>query len=95
MPYFVLTYDSVVDDYVARRAPFRAEHLRLLSELKDRGQVVMGGAVGDPPEGALIVFRCDDQGDVEKFVAVDPYVQNGLIGTWHIQKWNVVVGAGA
>ncbi len=95
MPYFVLRYESVVDDYVARRAPFRAEHLRLLTELQARGQVVMGGAVGDPPEGALIVFRCDSPEVVEAFVAGDPYVQNGLIGAWRIHPWNVVIGAGA
>jgi uncharacterized protein YciI len=95
MPYFVLLYESVVDDYVVRRAPFRAEHLRLLTELQARGQVVMGGAVGQPPQGALIVFQCDSPDVVEAFVAVDPYVQNGLIRTWRIQPWNVVIGAGA
>jgi uncharacterized protein YciI len=94
MRYFVLRYESVVDDYVARRAPFRAEHLRLLGDLHARGEVVMGGAVGDPPEGAIIVFRCDSAEVVEAFVAADPYVRNGLIRSWHIQPWNVVVGAG-
>lgn len=92
MPYFVLRYESVVDDYVARRAPFRAEHLRRLGDLRARGEVVMGGAVGDPPEGALIVFLCDSPAVVETFVAADPYVQNGLIGSWRIQPWNVVAG---
>jgi uncharacterized protein YciI len=95
MPYFVLRYDSVVDDYVARRAPFRAEHLHLLGGLHARGEVVMGGAVGDPPSGALIVFRCESPALIEQFVAADPYVQNGLIRSWRIQPWNVAIGAGA
>ena len=46
MPYYVLRYDAVVDDYVNRRAPFRAEHLRMLREAHQRGEVVMAGAVG-------------------------------------------------
>jgi uncharacterized protein YciI len=93
MPYFVLRYDSVVDDYVSRRAPFRTEHLRMLADLHARGHVVMGGAVGDPPEGALIVFRSESPALVEQFVAADPYVRNGLIRSWRIQPWNVVIGA--
>jgi len=92
MSYFVLRYDAVVDDYVNRRAPFRSAHLQMLNDLHARGEVLMGGAVGDPPEGAIIVFRCDSPAAIEKFVAADPYVQNGLIRSWRIQPWNVVVG---
>ena len=59
MRYFVLRYDVVVDDYVNRRTPFRPEHLRLLREAHARGEVVMGGAVGYQPDGAIIVFRSE------------------------------------
>ena len=93
MSYFVLRYDAVVDDYVNRRAAFRAEHLGMLRELHARGQVVMGGAVGETPEGALIVFRSDSPDVAERFAAADPYVKNGLILSWRSQPWNVVVGA--
>jgi len=31
MPYFALLYE-VIDDFVARRVPFRADHLRLTGE---------------------------------------------------------------
>ena len=41
MPYFVLRYDVVVDDYVNRRAPFRDAHLGLMREAKQRS--VWGG----------------------------------------------------
>jgi uncharacterized protein YciI len=92
MSYFVLRYDAVVDDYVNRRAPFRSAHLQMLNQLHARGEVLMGGAVGEPPDGAIIVFRCDSPALVEKFVAEDPYVQNGLVRSWRIQPWSVVVG---
>ena len=29
---------------------------------------------------------------VEAFVEQDPYVRNGLVTSWHIREWNVVVG---
>jgi uncharacterized protein YciI len=93
MSYFVLRYDAVVDDYVNRRVPFRTEHLRLLREAHARGEVVMAGAVGENPDGAIIIFRSETPVTAEQFVANDPYVKNGLILTWRVQPWNVVVGA--
>lgn len=92
MRYFVLRYDEVVDDYVARRAPFREEHLRLLREAHARGEVLMAGAVGDTPDGAIIIFRGETPDVAEAFVRSDPYVTNGLILSWRVQLWNVVVG---
>ena len=55
MGYFVLRYDEVVEDYVTRRAPYRAEHLRLLRDAHTRGEVLMAGAVGETPDGAIII----------------------------------------
>jgi uncharacterized protein YciI len=92
MRYFVLRYDAVVDDYVNRRAPFRSDHLRLLREAHARGEVVMAGAVGESPDGAIIIFRAETAQTAEQFAKDDPYVKNGLIVTWRVQPWNVVVG---
>ena len=92
MNYFVLRYDEVVDDYVVRRAPYRDEHLRLLREAHTRGEVVMAGAVGETPDGAIIIFRGETPAVAEAFVRTDPYVSNGLILSWRVQPWNVVVG---
>ena len=92
MPYFVLRYDAVVDDYVNRRTPFRTEHLRLVREARDRGEIVMAGAVGEIPEGALLVFRSESAEVAEQFAQRDPYVLNGLIRAWRVQPWHVVVG---
>jgi len=56
MPYFALMYD-MVDDFVARRAAYREEHLRLARESYARGELVLAGALADSPAGALLVFR--------------------------------------
>ena len=92
MSYFVLRYDDVVDDYVARRAPYRDQHLRLLRDAHTRGEVLMAGAVGETPAGAIIIFRGETPVAAEEFVRTDPYVTNGLIRSWRVQPWNVVVG---
>ena len=89
--HWLLTYDYV-DDIATRRAPFREAHLGLLRDLHDRGALLMAGAVGDPIEGALLVFTAEDERVVEEFVAQDPYVSEGLVTGWQVRPWNVVVG---
>ena len=89
--HWLLSYDYV-DDIVTRRAPFREAHLGLLRALHERGALLMAGAVGDPVEGALIVFTAEDKTVAEEFVAQDPYVGEGLVTAWHVRPWSVVVG---
>jgi uncharacterized protein YciI len=91
MKYFALFYD-VVEDYVARRAVFREEHLRLAREAHRRGELVLAGALTDPADRALLVFRAADRSAVEEFARNDPYVVNGLVTRWEVRPWAVVVG---
>jgi uncharacterized protein YciI len=91
MGYFALFYE-VIDDYVARRGAFREEHLRLAREGHARGEVVFAGALADPADRALIVFRSNDKSIAEDFARKDPYVVNGLVKRWEVRPWNVVVG---
>jgi uncharacterized protein YciI len=88
---WALVYD-LVDEYIERRAPLRATHLELAQAAHDRGELVLAGALDDPPDRAILVFRTDDPSVVEDFVTGDPYVQQGLVTAWQIRRWNVVVG---
>jgi uncharacterized protein YciI len=90
MRYYLLVY-HVVDDYVLRRAPFREEHLRLAREAKDRGDLILGGALADPVDKALLVFRVNNPEIVTRFIQNDPYVKNGLVLHWEIRPWTVVI----
>jgi uncharacterized protein len=92
MPYFALFYRELVPDFIARRAGFRDEHLRLAREAQARGELVLAGALADPPDAALLVFRAADSVAAEEFVRKDPYVLNGLVRRWEIRPWTVVVG---
>jgi uncharacterized protein YciI len=91
MPHLALFYD-VVDDFVARRTAFREEHLRLAREAHHCGDLVLGGALPDPANTALIIFHCADKSIAEAFARRDPYVINGLVKKWTVRPWNVVVG---
>ena len=90
--FWALLYD-LVDDYLERRAPLRADHLALARAAHDRGELVMAGALDEPPDMAILVFRADGPEAIEDFVAADPYVQQGLVTSWKIRRWNVVIGA--
>jgi uncharacterized protein YciI len=89
--YFALFYE-VVDDFVARRAEFRSEHLRFAEEAHRRGEIVLAGALAEPVDRALLVFRVADKQIVEEFARNDPYVTNGLVTRWEVRPWTVVVG---
>jgi uncharacterized protein YciI len=91
MPYFALTYEAV-DNFIERRAPFRQVHLTLAKEAEKRGELVMAGALGSPPTGALLVFRSSDGRVAEEFAARDPYVLQGLVRRWEVRPWTVVIG---
>jgi hypothetical protein len=51
----------------------------------------MGGAVGDPPDRAVLVFS-GDRSVAEGFAGRDPYVLAGLVRRWEGQPWAVVPG---
>ena len=53
---------------------------------------IMGGALTDPTDSALLLFRSDGPEVAEEFAKNDPYVKNGLITEWHVRPWNVVIG---
>jgi uncharacterized protein YciI len=94
MRYYLLFYD-VVPDYVERRKALRSEHLTLANEFQARGELILGGALANPIDGAVLVFRAESQSRVEAFVAADPYVLNGLVIRWRIREWTVVAGSAA
>ena len=92
--HFILKYE-VVNDYIERRAAYRKEHLALVQKAFDTGEMVLAGALADPPDGAVFVFRGPSPESAERFAQNDPYVFNGLVTSWRVRKWNTVLGDGA
>jgi len=91
MPHWMLTYE-LVDDYLERRTPLRPEHLDLAQGAHQRGELVMAGALADPADRAVFVFRADDARPAEAFAQADPYVREGLVREWTVRPWTVVIG---
>jgi uncharacterized protein len=84
--HLVLFYEYV-EDILERRAPVREAHLK---RIRAEDALVMAGALGDPPHGALFVFRGVGAEHVEAFASEDPYVRAGLVTAWRVEPWNVV-----
>jgi len=85
----VLIYDYV-PDVLERRGPHREAHLARIGEWIDAGAMLMAGALGDPPTGALFVFGDVPAAEIERYAAGDPYIAAGLVTGRRIVPWTVV-----
>lgn len=92
--HYLLFYE-VNDDYLARRAEFRDAHLEKAWKSSERGELLLGGALTDPIDGAVLLFRGDSPAVAENFAKSDPYVTSGLVKRWHVREWTTVAGENA
>jgi len=92
--HYLLLYD-LSPDYLARRTEWRDEHLDLAWQAQGRGELVLGGALADPVDGAVLLFQGDSPEVASQFAEADPYVLHGLVLRWRVRPWTTVVGAEA
>ena len=92
MNYYILTYE-LTENYLQERGRYRAEHLGLAKEMAETGKLVLGGALDEPADKAILIFYGDNESLAYNFAKNDPYVKNGLIKKWEIRKWNAVIGS--
>jgi len=89
--HYLLIYD-LVPEYLERRSEFRKEHLALAWKASERGELILGGALADPVDGAVLLFEGPSPEVAERFAAADPYVKHGLVSDWRVRQWATVVG---
>ncbi len=92
--HYLLFYE-VGDDYVARRAQFRDAHLKKAWEASARGELVLGGALANPVDGAVLLFKGESPAVAENFAKADPYVTSGAVKRWYVREWTTVAGEDA
>jgi len=91
MKHFLMFYDFAAD-YLERRPEFRAEHLAKAWAAHERGELVLGGALAGPVDGAVLLFAGESPRVAEAFARDDPYVLNGLVTRWRVREWSTVAG---
>jgi len=84
----VLLYKYVAD-MLERRTPYREQHLKRIEALRAGGRLVIAGAYGDPPAGAVIGFRGLTREEVEAWADTDPYVTAGLVVERSVEPWKL------
>ena len=89
--YYILFYKTV-SDYIEKRKPFREAHLTYAKAANKRGELILAGALADPADSAVLIFKGESPAVAENFVVNDPYVKNGLIEEWKVRPWTVVIG---
>ncbi|RJF73273.1 hypothetical protein D3875_18665 [Deinococcus cavernae] len=87
----LLFYRFAYADHAVRREPYRADHLALAREAAARGELLLGGALAEPMDGAVLIFTSAEAAST--FAEADPYVQSGLVKSREIRAWTTVVGA--
>ena len=89
--HYVLFYEFG-EEYLSRRAAFRREHLEKAWESSSRGDLLLAGALDEPVDMALLLFKGQSPEVAENFAKTDPYVTHGLVKRWYVRHWTTVVG---
>ena len=89
--HYLLFYETVAD-YEEARKPYRAAHFQHAREAVARGELVLGGALAKPVDGAVLLFKGASPAAAERFAKSDPYVTNGVVTSWRVREWTTVVG---
>jgi uncharacterized protein len=89
--HYLLMYD-LVPGYLEQRGAYRDEHLALAWAASERGELLLGGALSDPTDCAVLLFQSDSPAAAEAFARADPYVRAGLVSHWRVREWTTVVG---
>src|SRR5215472_5925953 len=92
--HYLLFYE-VDEEYISKRGNFREAHLAKAWKASERGELVLGGALANPVDGAVLLFKGDSPEVAEQFARTDPYLINGLIKRWYVREWTTVAGTDA
>ena len=93
--HYLLFYEKA-PDYAVRQGSLQAPHLAYVQAAVRRGDLVLGGSLADPTDGAaVLLFRADSPAVAEAFAKADPYVTHGVVSKWRVRAWETVVGEGA
>jgi|TARA_B110000977_G_scaffold19720_2_gene23736 hypothetical protein len=90
--YQLLTLDYV-EDILEKRDPYRADHIAGAKAAEAAGKVVLAGALQNPTDAGVFVFKDCDEAFVKNFVENDAYYKAGLVTGFSIRPWMIVVGA--
>jgi uncharacterized protein YciI len=87
-----LLINDLAPEFISRRVALRNEQLALAWRSVDAGELLLGGAVGEPTDQAFLLFSGSSAEAARRFAENDPYVRQGLVRNWLVKQWNTLVG---
>jgi uncharacterized protein YciI len=85
---YVLRYETD-PDALAGVAAVVPRHREAWQRFRDDGTLLAIGPMADPLKGAMSVFTTREA--AEAFVAIDPFVTEGVVASWELLEWNEVL----
>ncbi|MGC4107644.1 MAG: YciI family protein [Thermomicrobiales bacterium] len=86
--FLVLTTFSSAEARIAHRA----EHRVYLKQLVDAGSLLMAGPFADE-RGGVMILEAEDEAEVLRLLADDPFTINGVFATTEVRPWVLVAGS--
>ncbi|GAB4044046.1 YciI family protein [Spirosoma litoris] len=81
MQYVVHAYDHTGPDALGRRMAARPAHFAYVSQLKEKGQFLLGGALLDPDGkmiGSMLMLEMETEDELSTYLETDPYIVQGV-----------------
>jgi uncharacterized protein YciI len=68
----------------------RPRHREYLAELLAQGKLYATGPYVDNT-GALLIYEAADEAEARRFLAEDPYGQEGVVNVVSVKEWRIVM----
>jgi len=93
MQYVVTAWDFSDPEAIERRLAVRDQHLHNIKLMKEAGNFINGGAILNSEGkmvGSSVYVEFDSKGDLETWLATDPYVTNHVWDKIEVQEIKLV-----
>ena len=84
---YVIFYETAPGGLEKARIHYPAHRARL-GAFHARGSLLMAGPWVNPTDGAIGIFTSREA--AEEFIRDDPFILNGVVGSWTIREWDEV-----
>ena len=81
MQFLLIAYDGTDAAALGRREAARPAHIERVTKFKEAGHIRIGGAILDDdgkPIGSAAVFEFASRAELDRFLAEDPYITEGV-----------------
>ena len=96
MQYVITAYDGNDDEAQLRRQHARAAHLAGAQTMRNKGELIAGGAILDDDDqmiGSTLYVEFDSRAALEQWLRNDPYVTGGVWKDISVQPIKLAVRA--